>query len=329
MRRRKWDDNRVRPARPAPGSPNQPPGPHRRGALSRVMRGTPRARPRGQARCGPACAGPKPYATTRERPDGPAPPLERPARGAQVEKRARQEAAAERARAAADEAAAQLQRFRAAERARLAALAAGAPWPDAAAGADGGGSSASPCRRPDGASDAECDEASLSRQVRRAPRATHAVSGRAARRLAWRWEHTRSLVGHGTVHALRATSFSAWRGVRAARQPARLAGRARTRRRRRTPPAATSRAARAGASASAARSPRATCAARSARGRCSRATRPRRATSSARRPRGARPGARGARACVGGRPCAGCTRCLHTAGHEAALLATHAGCKYE
>ena len=39
MRRRKWDDNRVRPARPAPGSPNQPPGPHRRGALSRVMRG--------------------------------------------------------------------------------------------------------------------------------------------------------------------------------------------------------------------------------------------------------------------------------------------------
>jgi len=60
MRRRKWDDNRVRPARPAPGSPNQPPGPHRRGALSRVMRGTPRARPRGQARCGPACAGPYP-----------------------------------------------------------------------------------------------------------------------------------------------------------------------------------------------------------------------------------------------------------------------------
>ncbi|KAK9843536.1 hypothetical protein WJX81_007913 [Elliptochloris bilobata] len=90
-----------------------------------------------------------------------------------VEKRQRQEAAAERARAAADQAAVQLERFRAAERARLAAIAAGGPSRGARGNAGGGGagngetSSASPSRRPEGASDfeaGEAGEASMSRQ---------------------------------------------------------------------------------------------------------------------------------------------------------------------
>ena len=78
-----------------------------------------------------------------------------------MEKRQKQEAAAERARAAADQAVKQLKRFRAAERARLAAIAAGSAG-------TGETSSASPSRRPDGASDCEAGDASLSRQVRSA-----------------------------------------------------------------------------------------------------------------------------------------------------------------